>query len=157
MPDPTARSPRSTSEWRAPSGRCGRVRVAFANRNQSHTCGTVDLDEHLRGKPPDVIAMFERFRALVEARGSVTVLPEKTRIAFHVRMSFAAVTLHQDHMNGHLILARRLESPRFTRIETYSPRNHLHAFRFTSPDEIDDEVAGWIDESYAVGEQKHLL
>jgi hypothetical protein len=137
--------------WTCP--RCGRT---FANRNQTHTCGTIELDEHLHSKSPEVVAMFERFRSLVEERGPVTVLPEKTRIAFHVRMSFAAVMLRRDHLDGHVVLARRLESPRFTHVETYSPRNHLHAFRFTSADEIDDEVAEWIAEAYAVGEQKHL-
>jgi len=38
----------------------------------------------------------------------------------------------------------------------FSPRNVLHAFRLTSPDEIDDEFAGWLAEAYAVGEQRHL-
>jgi hypothetical protein len=136
---------------------CPRCNREFANRNQTHTCGTVSLDEHLRGRSPEVVAMFERFRAIVEARGPVTVLPEKTRIAFHVRMSFAAVMLRRDHLDGHVVLARRLESPRFLEIQTFSPRNHLHQFRFHSLDELDDEVRVWIDEAYAVGEQKHLL
>src|SRR5207248_6415460 len=52
--------------------------------------------------------------------------------------------------------ARRFENPRFRRIETFSPRNHLHAFRFTSANEIDDEVAAWFAEAYRVGEQRHL-
>jgi hypothetical protein len=55
------------------------------------------------------------------------------------------------------VLARRLENPRFRRIETFSPRNHLHAFRFESIEEIDDEDAAWFAEAYEVGEQRHLL
>jgi hypothetical protein len=104
-----------------------------------------------------MIAMFERFRAMVEQRGPVTVLPEKTRIAFHARMSFAVVMLRREHMDGHVIFARRLESPRFLEVQSFSPRNHLHRFRFHSIDELDDEVGAWIDEAYAVGQQKHLL
>jgi len=49
-----------------------------------------------------------------------------------------------------------VESPRFVKIETYSPRNHLHAFRLTSVQEIDEELRRWIRDAYAVGEQKHL-
>ena len=49
-----------------------------------------------------------------------------------------------------------LNSPRFRRIETYSPQNVLHAFRLSSPEEVDEEVAGWLAEAYAVGEQRHL-
>jgi hypothetical protein len=86
----------------------------------------------------------------------VTVLPERTRIAFQVRMSFAAFTLRRHRVDGHVVLARRLESPRFRRVETFSPRNHLHQFRLERLDEVDEEVAGWLAEAYRVGEQRHL-
>lgn len=85
------------------------------------------------------------------------VLPEKTRVAFQVRMSFAAFVIRQNWIDGHVVLARRSENPRFRRIETFSPRNHLHAFRFESVDQVDDEVAAWLAEAYRVGEQRHLL
>lgn len=83
-------------------------------------------------------------------------MPEKTRIAFQVRMSFAAFVIRRNWVDGHVVLARRLENPRFRRIESFSPRNHLHAFRFESVDEIDGEVAAWLAEAYRVGEQRHL-
>jgi hypothetical protein len=31
----------------------------------------------------------------------------------------------------------------------------VHHFRISSPDQLDDEFAGWIREPYAVGEGKH--
>lgn len=133
--------------------RCGRT---FANRNQTHTCGRHRLEEHLTGHSPEVVELFERFREMVERRGPVEVLPEKTRIAFHVRMSFAVVMLRRAWLDGHVVLARRYEHPRFRRIDSISPRNHVHHFRIRSPDELDDEVAAWIAEAYLVGEQRHL-
>ena len=105
---------------------------------------------------PEVRATFDRAQAAVERLGPLIVLPEKTRIAFQVRMSFAAFMPRKRWLDGHLVLARRLHSPRFRRIEVYSPRNVLHAFRLRRPDEVDDEFAAWLAEAYAVGEQKHL-
>jgi hypothetical protein len=137
--------------------RCPDCRRRFANRNQSHACGRSTLGSHFAGKPSQVRAIFNKLRALVKENGPVTVLPEKTRIAFQVRMSFAAFAIRRNWVDGHVVLARRLENPRFRRIETFSPRNHLHAFRFTSVNEIDDEVAGWFAEAYRVGEQRHLM
>jgi Domain of unknown function (DUF5655) len=137
--------------WTCP--RCGR---SFANRNQSHACGTLDLDRHLAGKDPEVVAIFHRLVELAEANGPVTVLAEKTRIAFQVRMSFAAFTLRRRWVDGHVVLARRLEHPRFRRIESFSPRSHLHQFRLEGLDEVDEEVAAWLAEAYRVGEQRHL-
>jgi hypothetical protein len=54
------------------------------------------------------------------------------------------------------VLARELPSPRFRRIEVFSARNVLHAFRLHAPAEVDDEVAAWLAEAYRVGAQEHL-
>jgi Domain of unknown function (DUF5655) len=140
----------------APMWTCPRCRRWFANRNQSHACGALDLGRHLEGRDPEVVAIFERLVALAERNGPVTVLPEKTRIAFQVRMSFAAFSLRRHWVDGHVVLARRLEHPRFRRVETFSPRNHLHQFRLERLEEVDEEVAAWLAEAYRVGEQRHL-
>jgi hypothetical protein len=138
--------------WTCPT--CGRT---FANRNQTHTCATLrDLDGHFAGKAPTVRATFDRILEVVRRSGPVTVLPEKTRIALHVRMSFAAFMPRARWLDGHLVLARRLDSARFRRVETYSPRNILHAFRLTGPGEVDEELAGWLAEAYEVGRQRHV-
>ncbi len=134
-------------------GKCGRV---FANRRQSHFCSNYTLREHLSGKSADGIALFREFAKLVKRCGPVRVVAEKTRIAFQVRMSFAALSLRRDGIAGHVVLARRLENARFTRIETISARNHVHSFRFRSREELDGEVLAWLREAYRVGQQLHL-
>ncbi len=88
--------------------------------------------------------------------GPVTVLPEKTRIAFQVRMSFAQVSPRRRWLDGHVVLARRLPHPRFRRIETISPRNHVHHFRLASASDVDRVFLGRIREAYSVGAQEHL-
>jgi Domain of unknown function (DUF5655) len=137
--------------WKCPD--CGR---AFANRNQSHACGQHDLDHHFHNKPAAIRKLFDQVVEIIERIGPVRVLPEKTRIAFQVRMSFAQVTPRREWLDGHVVLARRLEHPRFRQIQTFSPRNHLHAFRITCAADLDDDFAAWMREAYAVGEQKHL-
>lgn len=137
--------------WRCP--KCGR---AFANRRQPHACARYTLRHHFRGKPRTIRLLFNRVVGALRAIGPVRILPEKTRIAFQARMSFAQVTPRRAWLDGHLVLARRLDHPRFTRVETFSPRNHLHAFRLRAPDEIDDEFRAWLAEAYRVGRQEHL-
>ncbi|HEX8903590.1 MAG TPA: DUF5655 domain-containing protein, partial [Longimicrobiaceae bacterium] len=97
-----------------------------------------------------------RFAEAVAACGPVVVAPAKTRIGFQVRMIFSAVSVRRDRLDAHVVLARWLERPRFTRIESISPRNHVHHFRIHHPDEVDAEVEAWLRESYAVGQQRHL-
>jgi hypothetical protein len=138
--------------WSCPS--CGRT---FANRNQTHTCAPLgSVDRHFAGCAPAVRDAFDAVLAAVRAVGPVDVLAEHTRIALHVRMSFAAFVPRRRWLDGHLVLARRVESPRFRRIETYSPRNVLHAFRLTGPADVDAEFAALLAEAYRVGAQEHL-
>jgi len=138
--------------WTCPE--CGR---SFAGRNQVHTCAPLgDLDRHFARASPQVRATFDAVLAAVARVGPVQVLAEKTRIALQVRMSFAAFMPRRDWLNGHLVLARRIDSPRFLRIDMLSPRNVVHAFRLTAPAEVDEEFAEWLAEAYQVGAQQHL-
>jgi len=148
--------PRRLPVNQRPLWKCPRCRRVFANRNQSHACGRHRLRDHFTGKPAHIRRIFDRFLALLKTIGPVHVLPEKSRIAFQVRMSFAQLTPRRQWVDGHVVLARRLEHPRFRLVQTFSPRNHLHAFRFTAVEELDDVVLAWLREAYAVGEQKHL-
>jgi hypothetical protein len=140
--------------WTCP--RCGR---SFAARNQTHACRAGDppaLERHLAGRPAAVVDTFWAVVDAARACGPLEVVSEKTRVALHARMSFAALMPRRRWLDGHVVLARRLESPRFRRIETFSPRNHLHAFRLTGPEEVDAELKGWLAEAYEVGMQRHL-
>ena len=141
-----------TSMWTCPE--CGR---SFASRHQTHACAALgDLDQHFAGASPQVRAAFDAALAAVSAVGPVQVLAEKTRIALQVRMSFAAFMPRRRWLNGHLVLARRIDSPRFLRIDALSPRNVVHAFRLTGPADVDQEFTAWLAEAYEVGAQRHL-
>jgi hypothetical protein len=67
------------------------------------------------------------------------------------------LTLRRRWVDGHVVLARRLEHPRFRRIDSFSPRNHVHQFRLATLEEADEEVAAWLAEAYRVGAQRHLM
>ena len=133
--------------------KCGRD---FANRNQTHSCGKYSLAGHFAGKSPAIRALFDDVVNAIESVGPGLILPEKTRIAFQVRMSFAQVTPRRKWLDGHVVLARRYEHPRFRSIQTISPRNHVHAFRIERASDVDEEFRAWVTEAYAVGEQRHL-
>ena len=138
--------------WTCP--RCGRT---FANRNQTHTCAALgDVERHFARSQPPVRAAYEAALAVVRALGPVEVLAEKSRIAWHVRMSFAAFRPLVSWLDGHMVLAREVPSPRWRRVEVFSARNVLHVFRLGGPDEVDEEFRTWLAQAYDVGAQRHL-
>jgi hypothetical protein len=139
--------------WRCP--RCG---AGFTTRNQWHSCGRFDLERLFAGKPPQVRALYRRLLGLIEACSPVTVIPQRSRVAFQVRMRFAAVTPLKSGLKGHLILASRQQAACFDRVESLTPRSHLHAFRLALKRQLPDEFAHWVREAYRykVGRQEHL-
>jgi hypothetical protein len=136
--------------------RCPLCQRQFANRNQSHFCGRYKLEAHFEGKPPAIRQLYNLLLAEMRRCGPVTVLPEKMRIAFQVRMSFAAIQVQSSKIIGHLVLAQRHERPCFHRIDSISRQNHVHHFRLQKPDDLNDELCQFIVKAYAVGQQKHL-
>jgi hypothetical protein len=137
--------------WRCP--KCGE---RFTTRNQWHACGSFDIDALFARSQPVVRRLYEQFLRVVQKSGPVTVIPQRTRIALQVRMRFAALMPQRGSLKGHLVLARRCPSHRFEKIETYSPRNHVHVFRLRSEDAFDDRFCALIEEAYKVGRREHL-
>ncbi|MFN2513541.1 MAG: DUF5655 domain-containing protein [Pyrinomonadaceae bacterium] len=123
-----------------------------------HSCGRYSVENFLAGKSHHAISLYEHFSALVLDCGPVQIAPAKTRIGFQVRMIFAAVNKLSDHgLDAHVVLTRRLEGPRFRRIDTVTPKCFVHHFRVESVNELDEEVESWLREAYLVGTQEHLL
>ena len=135
--------------------RCPECKRTFANRNQSHSCGsTIDLDSHF--KTPQVRSLFDALVKEVRKCGPCEVLSEKTRIAFHRRMSFLSVVVQKRRLLLGFVFGHAIDSPRFDQSVSYSPRNEWRRLPISDVAEIDDEVRSWIREAYDVGEQKHL-
>ncbi len=141
----------SADLWTCPA--CART---FAAAGQVHTCRPLgDLDRHFARSEPAVRAAFDAVVAAARRCGPVEVLPQTSRIALHVRMSFAAFVPRRRRLDGHVVLARRVDHVRFRRIEEFSRHNVLHAFHLYGPDDVDGEVRDWLAEAYRVGCQDH--
>src|SRR5262245_42164883 len=93
--------------WRCPA--CGH---RFVTRNLAHSCGNYTLEHHFGDKPAYVRELFEGFVDAVGGFGPFQTEFQKTRIAFTVRVRFAAGHALQSGFRGHLWLtARRPGAP----------------------------------------------
>ncbi|MCI0402754.1 MAG: DUF5655 domain-containing protein [Acidobacteria bacterium] len=137
--------------WTCP--RCGHE---FVNRNQWHSCKRHKLSDLFAGKPARVRELFQRFEKMIQACGPVKRLVYREKVAFMVRVRFAGAVLRSGWLDVGFWLPRRLDSPRFRRVETLYPYAHVHLLRITQPSDLDAQVASWIKEAYAVGRQQHL-
>jgi Domain of unknown function (DUF5655) len=134
--------------WTCPT--CGR---SFQRTGQSHVCGTVTVEDHLKGKPRAVVALFHAFAKTVQAAGPAACAPVKGQVGFRgQKRIFAGVKLTSRGLEGYLDLPRRVDSPRFRRISPYTRRLYVHYFLLTDADQLDAEFSSWVQEAYQVGE-----
>ncbi len=61
----------------------------------------------------------------------------------------------QPGMTCAFALHRRMDHPRINKVD-HIGKWYVHRLRVTSPQELDDEVLGWLQEAYRLGEQRHL-
>jgi Domain of unknown function (DUF5655) len=116
-----------------------------------------NVERHLLGKPPEVVALYHHFTRLVSACGPFTYSVSKSAITFKgARRGFAGARLTHRALGGYLDLQRRVDDPRITRSSPYTSRLYVHQFRIETASQLDDEVAGWIREAYQVGGGAHL-
>ncbi len=115
------------------------------------------VEDHLRGKPPAVVELYERFVELVQACGPFGCSVSKTAITFKgSRRGFAGAKPTSHGLDGYLDLQRRVQDPRIRGAAPYTKRLFVHQFRVGAPDQLDDEFAGWVREAYEVGQGGHL-
>jgi hypothetical protein len=115
------------------------------------------VEDHLRDKPAASVALYHAFVRLVEACGPFTYSVAKTTITFKgSRRGFAGARPTAQGLAVYLDLQRAVEDPRITRAVPYTSRLFTHHLRITAPDQLDDALAGWVREAYAIGQGAHL-
>ncbi len=136
--------------WTCPE--CGRT---FARTKQTHVCGNWAVEEHLEGADERALDLYRRFVAIVEAGGEFDYTPTKRQIGLRgSRRIFAGLRLTERGLEGYLDLPRHVESPAFHHVAPYTKKLSVHHFVLERPEQLDDEFAGWIRESQAIGQGK---
>jgi hypothetical protein len=138
--------------WKCP--RCG---ARLVSRNLSHSCGPHSVENFLAGASSTGRSRFERFVRVVAKCGPYETMPARTRVAFMAQVRFASVNRVTDEwMDVHFVLPRRLESPRFRRVERLG-KLYVHHLRLTGARDFDRELERWLRASYReYGERRWL-
>jgi hypothetical protein len=118
---------------------------------------TWTVARHLAGQPAFAVDLYNEFIAMVEDIGPFTYAVSKTTITLKgARRGFAGARPDRSGLRGYFDLQRQVRDPRITSAAPYTQRLFVHHFRIRSPDEFDEEFAGWLHEAYDVGTGAHL-
>ena len=126
---------------------CGR---RFKQRNQMHTCAVYNLDRHLTGKSAAVVAIYHLLAGHVGELGAVEIVPMKSSILFRVKTAFATVSIRGNWVDVYFSLRSEYSSARFRNVVQVSAARFVHGVRLESPDDIDEELLGWLSKARAL-------
>lgn len=139
------------SLWQCP--KCGQQ---FVSKNLWHSCFTQSLDQFFQGKNPKLKRLYQDYLQFVEKIcGKVIVNVNKTRISFQLKTRFAGVPrVTKDELICGFWLKKKIESPRFSKVEFIPPDNYVYQFRIKDKKDLDKEVASWITQACLVGNRE---
>jgi len=129
--------------WTCPA--CGRT---FARTRQSHGCSpALGVDEYFRTGPAFERPVFDAVCAHFRPMGDVRIEAVQVGIFFKRARTFAELRPMRDRVRLSLLMSRDVDSPRVVRRLGTSGRRALF-FDLRHPDDVDDEIKGWLTESY---------
>jgi hypothetical protein len=140
--------------WRCPT--CG---APFANRDASHSCVRVALDDRFVGAAPEIRVAFDRLVELASVDGPIPVVAQKTRIVLAAPMRFLAIEVRRDRLVGHILHDRPVPHPVVTEIvpDAYGSGLFLHRLDIRSADQLDPAFAIFVGEAAdRVGRRRRL-
>lgn len=109
----------------------------------------------MEGKGEKAWAYWDHLQEMVANCGPHSVVANKTRLVFMVRVRFAGMSAVSDRgMSFAFWLKQRIDSPRFRRVEHYGGNDWGYYLRAESLEDLDDEVQRWLCMAYEVGCQR---
>src|SRR5690554_1156570 len=114
----------------------------------------VTLDDHFAGLEMSR-RVFDAVAEVVGRLGDVEVRISKTQVAFRRRVGFAYAWVPEKHLGRPaaplvltVALRRRDHSPRWKEVVEPAKGRFMHHLELRQPDELDEEVAGWLREAW---------
>lgn len=115
-------------------------------------------------KHPDALPLYETLeKKILDKIENVQIKVQKTQISFYNRHLFACVSFmrvrpKKDCPDSYIVLTfglnHKRESPRIDIVSEPYPNRFTHHLLISAPEEIDEELMGWIREAAEFSERK---
>ena len=106
------------------------------------------LDEHFRGRDPELRGIFDELVERLRELGPVKVDPVKTSINLVAPHHFGDVTVRGNFLRVGFLSTRRIADGRIVHIERLGPAKFEHSVVIESLADLDDVVMGWLAAAY---------
>ena len=125
--------------------KCGRI---FEKGNQPHSCKKVPLEDHFRNKDKAKELFDELIVQVTKKIGPCRIISLPCCVHLFGSYDFLAALPKKDNLEIRFALDHELKSPRITQRVPLSLTTAKNCLLVHSKEEVDDELIGWVIESY---------
>jgi len=129
--------------WICPE--CGKL---FRNRNQWHSCFTLNLEDHLRNKPETIRNVVLDLISEVELFGPIELNPVKSVIQVKAGATFLSIKPKKDFVELEFQLGEEIDQFPIHKTVRISRNRVLHFIYIQSGEDINDQLKTWLKDSY---------
>jgi len=129
--------------WICPE--CGKL---FRNRNQWHSCFTLNLEDHLRNKPETIRNVVLDLISEVELFGPIELNPVKSVIQVKAGATFLSIKPKKDFVELEFQLGEEIDQFPIHKTVRISRNRVLHFMYIQSGEDINDQLKMWLKDSY---------
>jgi hypothetical protein len=134
--------------WICPE--CGKL---FRNRNQWHSCFTLNLEDHLRNKPETIRNVVLDLISEVELFGPIELNPVKSVIQVKAGATFLSIKPKKDFVELEFQLGEEIDQFPIHKTVRISRNRVLHFIYIQSGEDINDQLKTWLKDSYLLVSQ----
>lgn len=122
----------------------------------SHSCRRVTVAEHLRDRPPEIVALYRFLYGRIRRLGPMKLDPQGRGIVFQVRARAIGLAPKARWIDLTLWLKSGAGHPRVRKVDDYGPLGRVLHFRLTRREDLDPALARLLREAYAVAAQREV-
>jgi Domain of unknown function (DUF5655) len=109
----------------------------------------MSLDAYFAAQPHEWHPVFAAVKAAIEESGPVAVEAVSVGILFKRERTFAELRPKKGRLVLSILLSRRVEDPRITRVVSAGGRRIAHFVDLRTAGDVDEVVRAWVAEGYA--------
>jgi len=128
---------------------CPKCKREFAKTNQSHSCASYPLENHISGKGVKSKSLFDALIKSIENNiGPVKI--ESLHCCIHLvsNYTFSGVWISKDKIKLDFRITNKIEDPRISQMVKMSANRYLYYLEISDENEIDDKLISWLRDSY---------
>jgi len=114
-----------------PTWTCPTCRRVFTRANQRHSCEAAERMDILRGRPPELTALFAALERFARSLGEIEVVARDRYALFRTKRIFADASVMKDCLRLAIHLPDEVRHPLFFKIAS-DPRHVSHVAKLYS-------------------------